>query len=83
MRIQLKLFASLSAYLPPGAARNAAAVEVPEGATPLQVMALYRVPPEQAHLVVVNGIFVPPHRRDTLALAEGDDLALWPPVAGG
>jgi len=83
MRVQLKLFATLSDFLPPGAARNAVDVEVPEGATPHQVMDLYRVPRGQAHLVVVNGMFVPPQERDSLALAEGDDLALWPPVAGG
>lgn len=83
MKVQLKLFATLSDYLPPGARRNAAEVEVPDGATPYQVMDLHGVPRERAHLVVVNGVFVLPQQRDNLALAEGDTLALWPPVAGG
>lgn len=83
MRIRLKLFANLSGYLPPGATRNAAEVEVPDGATPHQIMELFRVPRDQAHLVVLNGVFVLPHQRDRLPLSEGDTLALWPPVAGG
>jgi sulfur carrier protein ThiS len=83
MRIQLKLFANLSEYLPPGARHNTAEVEVGEGTTPHQVMDLYRIPRDQAHLVVVNGVFVAPEQRDSPSLKEGDALALWPPVAGG
>jgi molybdopterin converting factor small subunit len=83
MRIRLKLFATLSAYLPAGASKNLAVIEVPEGATPHQVMDLCHVPREQAHLVVLNGVFVLPHQRSSLALSEDDTLALWPPVAGG
>jgi hypothetical protein len=83
MRIRLKLFADLSRYLPAGAIRNTAELEVPDGATPYQVMDLCRVPRDQAHLVVRNGVFVLPNQRSSLALAEGDTLALWPPVAGG
>ncbi len=83
MRIRLKLFATLGGYLPAGARENGVDLEVPAGATPQAVMALHRVPADQAHLVVVNGVFVPPSERDTLALRDGDVLALWPPVAGG
>lgn len=83
MKVRLKLFATLSEYLPPGARHNVAEVQVPDGATPHQVMDLCRVPRDQAHLVVLNGVFVLPHQRNSLALSEGDTLALWPPVAGG
>ena len=83
MQIELKLFATLSAFLPPGAVRNCVRVQVPDGATPHQVMDLFRIPREQAHLVVVNGVFVPPGQRDSLSLNASDALALWPPVAGG
>jgi molybdopterin converting factor small subunit len=83
MRIRLKLFATLSDYLPSGSAQNLALVEVPDGATPHQVMDQCRVPRDQAHLVVLNGVFVLPHQRNSLALSEEDTLALWPPVAGG
>jgi molybdopterin converting factor small subunit len=83
MKVQLKLFASLSDFLPPNATQNSAEVEVPDGATPRQVMDLCRVPHAQAHLVVLNGVFVPPSQRDRIRLSAGDTLALWPPVAGG
>ncbi len=83
MHIQLKLFATLSQYLPSGARRNVADVEVPDGATPHQIMDLFGVPRDQAHLVVLNGTYVLPHQRDGLSLTTGDSLALWPPVAGG
>lgn len=83
MRIRLKLFATLGTYLPPGAQDNGLDLEVEPGVTPHRLMARHRIPSDQAHLVVVNGVFVPPAERDTLALKEGDVLALWPPVAGG
>jgi sulfur carrier protein ThiS len=35
------------------------------------------------HLVLVNGEFVPPAERSGRMLAEGDVLAIWPPIAGG
>lgn len=83
MEIRLKLFATLSQYLPPGSIKNEARIQVPEGATAHGVMDLYRVPRDQAHLVVRNGVFVLPHQRNNMPLSEGDTLALWPPVAGG
>jgi molybdopterin synthase sulfur carrier subunit len=83
MRIRLKLFADLSRHLPPDSKHNLTLMEVPSGATPHQVMDLCHVPRDQAHLVVLNGVFVLPHQRDGLALSEDDTLSLWPPVAGG
>ena len=35
------------------------------------------------HLVLVNGVYVPPAERATRTLEEGDVLAIWPPIAGG
>ena len=42
-----------------------------------------KVPAASAHLVLRNGVFVPPAEHDSLQLDDGDALALWPPVAGG
>jgi len=82
MTLTLKLFASLARYLPPEAERNQAEIEVAEGANPLQVLEQYQVPRAQVHLVLVNGVFVPPRNREQ-PLRDGDELAVWPAVAGG
>lgn len=84
MRITLKLYASLTPYLPPEAREgNQIALDVPQGATLADIVAPYNLPPKLVHLVLVNGAFVPPPERATRALSEGDVLAIWPPVAGG
>ena len=83
MQIELKLYASLGEYLPPGARANAAKIEVEEAMTPNALIDRYRVPREQAHLVLLNGQFVPPEQRDQALIGDGDTLAVWPPVAGG
>ncbi len=83
MKVTVKLFALLGTYLPPGAADNQAALEVADGATPAVVMDSLNLPREYRHLVLVNGYYVEPGKRDSLALKENDVLAIWPPVAGG
>lgn len=82
MILTLKLFASLARYLPSGADRNAVQVEVPDGSTPLQILERFQVPAAEAHLVLVNGVFLPPSQRNE-PLQPGDELAIWPAVAGG
>ena len=83
MKVTLKLYATLGGYLPAGASRNAVDVDTEEGTTPLALLRRYGVPPESAHLVLLNGVFVTPDRRDTTRLSPGDVLAVWPPGAGG
>ena len=79
----LKLFASLSEFLPAGAKYNAVEVRLENGTTVASLLAEMRVPEGLCHLVLLNGIFVPPGRRDSTAIAEGDVVSVWPPVAGG
>ena len=81
--VTLKLYANLGEHLPPGASRNAVDVETDEGATPLDLLLRFGVPPESAHLVLLSGVFVAPEQRETTRLSQGDVLAVWPPVAGG
>ncbi len=87
MNIRVKLYARLDRYLPEGTAQgvtgNEADLEVAEGTTPAAVFKQLKLPKEVCHLVLVNGVFVAPGDRDTQALADGDHLAVWPPVAGG
>lgn len=83
MKVTLKLYASLGAFLPAGARRNAIQLDLPEGATVGEVLARHQVPRAACHLILVNGNFAPPASADATALEEGDTVAVWPPVAGG
>ena len=83
MKIKLKLFASLAEYLPKEAKRNEVQIEVNDGSILQEVLDYYGVPPEQSHLVLVNGIYVAPSERSARILTESDTVAVWPPVAGG
>jgi molybdopterin converting factor small subunit len=84
MKITLKLFASLTDYLPVASKyTNIVEIEVPDGATIVQVTEPYRLPEKLVHLVLVNGHYIAPEQRAAKVLLEGDVLAIWPPIAGG
>lgn len=83
MKITVKLFAMLEGYLPAGAADNQVRMEVADGATPETVFKKLNLPFEACHLVLINGVYVPPSERGSVELKEDDALAAWPPVAGG
>jgi sulfur carrier protein ThiS len=84
MKLTVKLYATLGG-LPsgrqqeqPGRARRS-----PEGASVSEVLAPFALPPRLTHLVLVNGVFIPPEERAGSLLKDGDTLAVWPPIAGG
>jgi sulfur-carrier protein len=84
VHVKLKLFASLSDYLPPEAHRtNSMALTLAPGTTVRQVIVEHRLPEKSCHLVLINGTYVAPAERAARILAEGDEVAIWPPVAGG
>ncbi len=84
MKITLKLYASLTQHLPLDRRTvNFVELDVAEGATVRQIIEPFNLPEKLVHLVLVNGVYVPPEQRMTKALVEGDVLAIWPPIAGG
>lgn len=83
LKLTVKLFASLSEYLPAGARNHQLEMEFPDGTTPEQIMDRLKMPHRLAHLVVINGVFVPPAERSTRVLLESEEIAFFPPVAGG
>ena len=84
MKLVFKLYASLTQYLPSDARQdNRLALELPEGSSVAQVIEPFGLPHKLVHLVLVNGVYVPPERRLTHVLKDGDVLAIWPPIAGG
>ena len=84
MNITLKLFASLTDYLPPeNKYTNMVELEVAPDASIMQIITPLALPAKMVHLVLVNGKYVEPEQRLTQTLVEGDVLAIWPPIAGG
>jgi sulfur carrier protein ThiS len=84
MRVTLKLYATLTDYLPASARRdNLVQLDVGEAATIASLIEPLGIPPRLVHLVLVNGVFVPPAERAARTFRDGDVLAIWPPIAGG
>ena len=88
VEITLKLFATLGDYLPHelnGRTRvyNQLPIEVADTTTVQAVIDQFRLPNPMAHLVLVNGVFIPRSARAAHLLRPGDELAVWPPIAGG
>jgi molybdopterin synthase sulfur carrier subunit len=84
MQVTLKLFASLTDFLPPEhRAANQVGLTVPEGHSVAAVITQFALPDKLVHLVLVNGTYIAPEARATRVLVEGDALAIWPPIAGG
>jgi sulfur carrier protein ThiS len=82
--ITLKLYATLTRFLPPEARRdNRIPLVVDRDATIETILGTVNVRKELAHLVLVNGFFVPHAERASRHFADGDVIAVWPPVAGG
>lgn len=80
MRVTIRLFASYAEAF----GREALSLDLVDGATVADCLALLRAEPAAARLppsplVAVNQRYA----RPETALAEGDEVALIPPVAGG
>ena len=84
MKVTLKLYAALSDFLPTEARKtNAVELDLDAGTTVAQVIESGNLPLKLCHFVLIDGIFIPPAERATRALAAGETLAIWPPIAGG
>jgi sulfur carrier protein ThiS len=84
MRITFKLYASLTQHLPADARQsNQVSLDIAEGTPIARIIEPFGLPPKLVHLVLVNGVYVPPEERLAFTPKEGDVLAIWPPIAGG
>ena len=79
MRVEVRLFATLARYLPEDNDGGVARVEAAEGSTVADVACALGIPSDLSCIVLVNGRDAPDH----LALAAGDVVTLFPPLAGG
>ena len=84
MRVALKLYASLTDHLPPEARKtNRLDLDLDPQTTIADVIRERNLPPKMCHLVLVNGHYVAPAERATRTFQPDDELAIWPPIAGG
>ncbi len=83
MKIQFKTGGLFVEHLPAGSTGNTAELDVPDGATPKDVMRQLGMPMDENYLVSLNGEIVVISERDSRALAENDHLAIMPPLKGG
>ena len=83
MKVTVKLFATLTDYLPADSRRNQVEVEVAESDRVESLLESFHLPKRLVHLVLINGVYVPPAERSSRRLVADDHLAVWPPIAGG
>lgn len=74
MKVKVKLFASLRTFGP-----DEQVLELPDQTTIDEVIRSFKFPGTIRLLRIVNG----EHRPADHVLKDGDDLALFPPIAGG
>ena len=80
IRVHVKLYAGLRRYRPGLAIGQTFECAVPDGITVGRLFAeALGIPPEEVAIALVNGF----HSERERPLSEGDQVALWPPIAGG
>lgn len=79
MKIEVQLFATLAQYQPAVDASGRSVIDVPGGATVVDVLRALAVPDGLPKIILVNG-----HEADDSAhLAPNDVVTVFPPLAGG
>jgi len=79
VRVEVRLFATLLSFLPPGSRDGAAILEVPENSTVHDVVRRLGIPTDLERVTLLNGGDSAPDAR----LHPGDVLTVFPPLAGG
>lgn len=79
MRVEVRLFATLAAFLPPCGRQGAATLDVPETSTVRDVVQRLGIPADLERVTLVNGGDAVPERP----LHPGDVVTVFPPLSGG
>lgn len=83
MMIKVKLFAQLREKLPPESNGQEMDLETAEGTTTQQVIEQLEIPPQLAHLCMIDGHHLLPDEIRSRSIMPGETLAIFPPIAGG
>jgi molybdopterin synthase sulfur carrier subunit len=79
IKVQVKLYATLRRYQPHTRLGEGDSISLPEGATIGQLMVELGIPADAVKTVFVKGEMV----KDNYVLHTGDDVGIFPPIAGG
>lgn len=79
MTVEVRLFATLARFLPPGSRDGSAVLDVPDGATIDAVLRCLGIPPGLDRVLLLNGSEADPEQP----VRTGDVIDVFPPLAGG
>jgi molybdopterin converting factor small subunit len=79
VRVEVRLFATLLAFLPPDSRDGAALLEMPDGSTVRDAVRRLGIPADFERVTLLNGADSAPDAP----LHAGDVLTVFPPLAGG
>lgn len=79
MQVSVKLFATLTHYGPGTRAGIPFPVDLPDDARVIDLIHKLHIPPVEAHVVFINNLIV----RHETPITVGDDIGIFPQVAGG
>ena len=79
MQVKVKLFATLREYLPKDSDGRSCLMNIDESTTIEQIISTFNIPEEIPKIILVNGL----NGTMEQTLKEGDELSIFPPVAGG
>jgi molybdopterin converting factor small subunit len=79
MQVKVKLFATLRDYLPKDSDGRSCQVNIDEATTIEQIIGKFNIPEEIPKIILVNGL----NGTMDQTVKEGDEVSIFPPVAGG
>jgi molybdopterin converting factor small subunit len=79
MKVRVKVFATLSQYVPEVLAGTPLEVKLPNGATLEDLFNQINIPADEVKTVFVNGRAQP----SSYVLQPDDEVGIFPPIAGG
>ena len=78
MKVELRLYASLSVYMPE-TNRATVIVDIDQGTRIQELLEQLKVPADSVKIIFLNGV----HAKGNEILKEGDRIGVFPPIAGG